>query len=50
MSVSSDLMELREEAIRKHYAAANAMLEGFDHTPRVAAAIGSTGIPRFSTG
>src|SRR6056297_1936249 len=36
MSVTSDLMELREEAILKHYPAANAMLEGFDHTPRVA--------------
>ncbi len=29
-------MELREEDIRKHYAAAASMLEGFDHTPRIA--------------
>nr|WP_245398582.1 ATP-binding protein [Oceaniglobus trochenteri] len=28
-------MELREADIRKHYPAALAMLEGFDHTPRV---------------
>ena len=36
MSRTSDQMELREEDIRKHYAAAAAMLEGFDHTPRIA--------------
>ncbi|TMV15629.1 AAA family ATPase [Arenibacterium halophilum] len=36
MSLSSDQMELREEDIRKHYPAAAAMLDGFDHTPRVA--------------
>jgi len=38
MSVPSDQMELREEDIRKHYAAATALLEGFDHTPRIALA------------
>jgi energy-coupling factor transporter ATP-binding protein EcfA2 len=38
MSVSGDQMELREAEIRAHYAAAEAMLEGFDHTPRIAAA------------
>ncbi len=36
MSLNSDQMELREEDIRKHYAAAAALLEGFDHTPRIA--------------
>ena len=36
MSLTSDQMELREEDIRKHYDAAAAMLEGFDHTPRIA--------------
>ena len=36
MSRTSDQMELREEDIRKHYDAAAAMLEGFDHTPRIA--------------
>ena len=36
MSLTSDQMELREEDIRKHYAAAVALLEGFDHTPRIA--------------
>ncbi|MDF1802315.1 ATP-binding protein [Thalassovita sp.] len=35
MSLTSDLMELREEEIRAHYPAALAMLEGFDHTPRI---------------
>lgn len=35
MSLTSDLIELRESDIRKHYAAATAMLEGFDHTPRI---------------
>lgn len=38
MSMPSDQMELREEDIRKHYAAAAAMLDGFDHTPRIAKA------------
>ncbi len=36
MSLTGDQMELREEEIRAHYAAASAMLEGFDHTPRIA--------------
>lgn len=36
MSLTSDQMELREEDIRKHYDAAVAMLDGFDHTPRIA--------------
>lgn len=38
MSISADLMELSEDDIRKHYAAAVAMLEGVDHTPRIAVA------------
>jgi hypothetical protein len=38
MSVTSDQMELREADIQKHYASAFALLQGFDHTPRVAAA------------
>jgi len=36
MSQTSDQMELREEDIVKHYGRAVAMLEGFDHTPRIA--------------
>ncbi|MCE8034082.1 AAA family ATPase [Billgrantia tianxiuensis] len=36
MSITSDQMELREEEIRKHYGTAMSMLEGFDHTPRIA--------------
>lgn len=37
MSQTSDTMELREEDIRKHYEAATAMVQGFDHTPRIGA-------------
>ncbi|MEM7321219.1 MAG: AAA family ATPase, partial [Pseudomonadota bacterium] len=36
MSLTSDQMELREADIRKHYPAATALLEGFDHAPRIA--------------
>ncbi|MDF1856265.1 ATP-binding protein [Pseudooceanicola sp.] len=35
MSLTSDQMELREEDIRKHYDAAFALLDGFDHAPRI---------------
>ncbi|MEM6277144.1 MAG: ATP-binding protein [Pseudomonadota bacterium] len=35
MSQMSDQMELREEEILEHYAAALALLEGFDHAPRI---------------
>lgn len=36
MTLSNDLMELKEDLIREKYAFAEAMLEGFDHTPRIA--------------
>ncbi|MCO7214071.1 AAA family ATPase [Halomonas sp. OfavH-34-E] len=36
MSLDSDQMELREDDIQRHYAAAERMLEGFDHSPRIA--------------
>ncbi|MCI2400546.1 ATP-binding protein [Aliiroseovarius subalbicans] len=36
MSLPSDQMELREEEIRAHYDAAAVMLDGLDHTPRIA--------------
>ncbi|WP_346910220.1 ATP-binding protein [uncultured Roseibium sp.] len=36
MTLSTDLMELKEDRIRAQYAQAEAMLEGFDHTPRIA--------------
>jgi len=36
MSLPADQMELREDEIRAHYAAAAGLLEGFDHTPRIA--------------
>ncbi|OYX43625.1 MAG: AAA family ATPase [Rhodobacterales bacterium 32-67-9] len=38
MSAPRDEMELREDAIRVHYAAAAAMLAGLDHAPRLAKA------------
>ncbi|MDQ7071812.1 MAG: ATP-binding protein [Rhodobacterales bacterium] len=41
MSLTSDQMELREEDIRAHYDAAVAMLDGFDHTPRIGTAASS---------
>ncbi len=37
MSKTSDQMELREEDVRAHYAAALDLLDGFDHSPRIAA-------------
>jgi energy-coupling factor transporter ATP-binding protein EcfA2 len=36
MSNASDLMEIKETAIREKVPAAQAMLDGFDHTPRLA--------------
>ncbi|MEL6960606.1 MAG: ATP-binding protein [Pseudomonadota bacterium] len=38
MSQTSDTMELREDDIVKHYEAATAMVQGFDHSPRIAEA------------
>ncbi len=35
MGAPRDEMELREEAVRAHYAAASGMLQGFDHAPRL---------------
>jgi energy-coupling factor transporter ATP-binding protein EcfA2 len=36
VSNAANLMELKEDAIRAHYASAEAMLTGFDHAPRIA--------------
>lgn len=49
MSLTGDQMELREEDIRKHYDAAVAMLDGFDHTPRIAKAVEAS-VPERSAG
>lgn len=38
MSQTADQMELREEDIRVHYAAALDLLDGFDHAPRIGTA------------
>ena len=35
MTAQRDEMELKEEAVRAHYAAAAGMLRGFDHAPRL---------------
>ncbi|THD74060.1 AAA family ATPase [Thalassobius vesicularis] len=48
MSLTSDLMELREDEIRAHYPAALALLEGFDHTPRLGKARDVPGPERSS--
>ena len=50
MSLTSDQMELREDDIVKHYPAAEAMLDGFDHTPRIATATSSAQAPERSAG
>ena len=50
MSQTADLMELREDDIRKHYAAALAMLEGFDHSPRIATGGHAAPAPERSPG
>ncbi len=49
MSETSDQMELREEDVRAHYAAALDLLDGFDHSPRVAKATAG-GVPGKSEG
>ncbi len=36
MTKAQNLMELTEDQIKAHYASAVAMLDGFDHTPRIA--------------
>jgi len=38
MTMTSDLMELPEADIQKHYPAALAMMQGFDHAPRIGSA------------
>lgn len=42
MSQTSDQMELKEERIREKYPSANALLDGFDHTPRLAKKVETT--------
>lgn len=46
MSGQRDEMELREEAIVAHYPAAEAMLAGFDHAPRLAKALTPVAVER----
>ncbi|MDF3414726.1 AAA family ATPase [Sulfitobacter sp. M57] len=48
MSQTSDTMELREEDIAAHVVVAQALLEGFDHTPRIGVAVGAAPVERSS--
>ncbi|WP_428688317.1 ATP-binding protein [Roseibium sp.] len=50
MTLSNDLMELKEDKIREKYKFAEAMLEGFDHTPRIAAKREPDRVEERSTG
>jgi hypothetical protein len=50
MSLTSDQMDLREEDIVKHYDAALAMLDGFDHSPRIGTAASPANIKERSPG
>ncbi len=50
MSQTSDAMELREEDISKHVAMAQAMLDGFDHAPRIGRATGDDDAQERSSG
>ena len=48
MSQTSDQMELREEDIRSHYAAALDLIDGFDHASRIATAALGAPVERSS--
>ncbi|MCB1399581.1 MAG: AAA family ATPase, partial [Rhodobacteraceae bacterium] len=50
MNAPRDEMELKEEAIRAHYAAAAELLRGFDHAPRLAKAAAVEPVPERSPG
>ena len=50
MTQSADLMELREEQITEKYADAVALLDGFDHTPRIATKRDAAPAPERSSG
>ena len=50
MSVPADQMELPEAEIVKHYPAAVSMLQGIDHTPRIATAKSANPVPERSSG
>ena len=46
MTLTADMMELREDDILKHSDAAVAMLDGFDHTPRIGRQVEAAGQER----
>jgi len=48
--MSNDLMEIKEELIREKYSAAESLLDGFDHTPRLAKPKGAAPAKEKSSG
>ena len=50
MSETHDQMELREEDVRAHYAAALDLIDGFDHAPRIANGSAAAAPPERSSG
>ena len=48
MSQTSDQMELREQEITAHYPMALAMLQGFDHAPRIGKGTAASAVERSS--
>ncbi|MEO1780428.1 MAG: AAA family ATPase, partial [Pseudomonadota bacterium] len=48
MSQTSDQMELREQEITAHYPMALAMLQGFDHAPRIGKGTAAPAVERSS--
>lgn len=46
MSGPTDLMQIKDSQIREKYAAANALLTGFDHTPRLAKKSAAASTPK----
>ena len=50
MSQTHDQMELREEDVRAHYAPALDLIDGFDHSPRIATASASAAPAERSSG
>jgi energy-coupling factor transporter ATP-binding protein EcfA2 len=50
MSLISDQMELREEDVVRHYPAAEALLDGFDHASRIATPVASEPATERSSG
>ncbi|WP_373235743.1 ATP-binding protein [Cohaesibacter celericrescens] len=50
MTISTDLMELKEDHIREKYTLVEVMLAGFDHTPRIATTRNAKPVTERSSG